>query len=495
MEYQPEDRAVISGGPVVFAVLLGILCLCYLPVLITPYALSDDYAVLAAFRFGVGASFERQFRFSGGRPVLAFLADLFFRFVPNIGGLRYVRLLSLIFVALLAWSIYQAAKSTGHARRAGFLVAVIVVTLPPFQILMSWAANASYFLAALTAGAALYGAEWALRTPTPSHKWGLVAASILLMLLAITNFQPGAMFFWVFAVLVMFKPSATAISAVRRLLWYSGIAAAGLVLGFVVYKLGMLKYGYLASPMRSQLSSDPLAKANWFVHWPLRDALNLIKLNPSSGVAIGVAVFVSAGLVLYFQGEPGERLCKYVLALVVVPLSYLPNLVVAEDWSSYRTQIALAPLILVYFFFALCGYTRLLQRRAAEQVLIAVLSLSAVTSVLVAAHNVQTYLAIPQMIELTLMRSQITSGDLAVARSIYIIGAHDSIAPPERYDEFGVPFSAAPWGARSAAYLVLREVDPVQDSIPILVAPVEGPINPPPDALVVDMRKLAYFRR
>ncbi len=495
MEYQPEDRAV-SGGPVVFAVLLGILCLCYLPALITPYALSDDYAVLSAFRFGVGASFEREIRIASGRPVLAFLADLFFRFIPNIGGLRYVRLLSLIFVALLAWSIYQAAKSTGHDRRTGFLVAVIVVTLPPFQILMSWASNASYFLAALTAGAALYGAEWALRTQTPSHKWRLVAASILLMLLAITNFQPGAMFFWVFAVLVMFKPSATASGAVRRLLWYGGIAAAGLVLGFLVYKLGMLKYGYLESPMRSHLSSDPLAKVNWFVQLPVRDALNLIKLNPSSGVAIGVGVFVSAGLMLYFQGGLGERLCKYALALVVVPLSYLPNLVVAENWSSYRTQIALTPLILVYCYFALCGYTRLLlSRRAAEQVLIAVLSLSAVTSVLVAAYNMQTYFAIPQMIELALMRSQIASGDLAVARSIYIIGAQDSIAPLERYDEFGVPFSAAFWGASSAAYLLLHEVHPVQDSIPIQVAPVEGPINPPPDALVVDMRKLAYFRR
>jgi len=88
------------------------------------------------------------------------------------------------------------------------------------------------------------------------------------------------------------------------------------------------------------------------------------------------------------------------------------------------------------------------------------------------------------------------SGNLAQARSVYVVGStwHDSIAPAVRYDEFGLPFSAQPWAPGPAAYLVLRELDPARSSIPIEVAPVGGPIKPPPGAVVVDMRKLRDFR-
>lgn len=43
-------------------------------------------------------------------------------------------------------------------------------------------------------------------------------------------------------------------------------------------------------------------------------------------------------MLLYFEGGLGERLRKYSIALCLLPLTYLPNLVIVEDWSPYRTQ-------------------------------------------------------------------------------------------------------------------------------------------------------------
>jgi hypothetical protein len=199
-------------------------------------------------------------------------------------------------------------------------------------------------------------------------------------------------------------------------------------------------------------------------------------------------------MVLYFRGSIEERLLKCAIALALLPISYLPNLLTAENWPSYRTQLALTSLVLLYTFFALCGYARLMCRQIAAQVITVVLGVAALGTMLLAAHNVQTYFAFPLSLELRLMKSQLTSGNLRQARSIYVIGLKwtDSIAPLARYDEFGLPFSAEPWGSEQAVHVLLRELG--YPGMSVKVAPVGGPIKPPDGALVVDMRKLATLR-
>lgn len=482
-----------SAGQV-FVFFLAVLSLCYIAALVTPYALSDDYTNLVAVQSG--AKWPLGLRFAGGRPVLGVVNDLIFSCTPRIEDLRYLRLFAVIIVALLAWCLYQAMLSTGRDWRHSVMLPLIAVTLPPFQVYASWAELAPYPLAALIAAAAFYVAEVSLQAGRTRQKWGLAGVSVLLMLLAITTFQPGAMYLWVFAALVIFKPEATVAFALRRLLWYGGIVVVSLVLGLGVYKLGMAEYGAMQAMARTHLTSNVAGKTLWFLQSPLTDSLNLVWIVPSPWVAVGVATVVSAGMLLYFEGGVAERLWKYTIALFLLPVSYLPNLVVAEDWSAYRTQAALTSLIVVYAFFALHGYVQILHKTIANTILITILSLCTLISMCVAAYNVQIYFAIPQSIEVRLLRSQMRSGNLAQARSVYVVGStwHDSIAPAVRYDEFGLPFSAQPWVPGPAAYLVLRELDPARSSIPIEVAPVGGPIKPPPEALVVDMRKLRDFR-
>jgi hypothetical protein len=258
----------------------------------------------------------------------------------------------------------------------------------------------------------------------------------------------------------------------------------------------MAEYGGMQISARAHLTSNVAGKMLWFVQSPLTDALNLVWISPDPWIAVAEAVFVSAGILLYFEGNAGERVCKYFIALSLLPLSYLPNLVVAEDWPSYRTQIALTSMIFFYLIFALRGYTKILPSKIADQLLVYILSLFAVVSGFFAAYNVQTYFAIPLSVERRVMRDQIRTGDLGRARSIYVIGStwRDSIAPTVRYEEFGLPFSAQPWSPGPAVYLTLRDLDPARSSMPIEVAPVGGVIKPPADALVVDMRKLRDFR-
>ncbi|MGH7845186.1 MAG: hypothetical protein ACREQW_08460, partial [Candidatus Binatia bacterium] len=181
---------------------------------------------------------------------------------------------------------------------------------------------------------------------------------------------------------------------------------------------------------------------------------------------------------------------------LIVPLSYLPNLLVEENWPAYRTLPALAAIIVIYSFFALSGYLKLLNRFTAVPPAAGVLALPTLLCCFLAASNVRAYFSLPYSIEYQWMRSQLLSEELATARRIYVIGAtwRDSIAPGVRYDEFGLPFSAQSYALKPAVYVLLRENRPEKAEIPIDVAPVDGPALSAPGSRVVDMTKIMSFK-
>jgi hypothetical protein len=499
----PDSPKPPLSGWGAFALFFVLLSLCYVRVLVTSYAMADEYALLWAE--ASGASWPRHVAVALGRPTQGILDHLLFSPMRDIGDLCYIRFLSVLFISTLAWAVYRALLQAGWNWREAFFLSLITATLPPFQVYASWAETAPYPLSAVSAAGAFCMTEWGRREQRPWRKWSLAAASALLVLLAISTFQPGAMFFWVFAAIVIFTPDATIRCLLRRLLWYGTIVGTGMVLGFGIYEWGLAHYrrglalygadyGYIIPPARAHLTKNVLGKALWFVQSPIVDALNLVNLHSNSSLAYGIAIIGSCGMVLYFRGSIKERLLKCAIALALLPISYLPNLLTAENWPSYRTQLALTSLVLLYTFFALCGYARLMCRQIAAQVITVVLGVAALGTMLLAAHNVQTYFAFPLSLELRLIRSQLTSGNLRQARSIYVIGLKwtDSIAPLARYDEFGLPFSAEPWGSEQAVHVLLRELG--YPGMSVKVAPVGGPIKPPDGALVVDMRKLATLR-
>jgi hypothetical protein len=312
------------------------------------------------------------------------------------------------------------------------------------------------------------------------------------MLIALSTYQPTAMFFWVFAAVVLSKPHLLLADMVRRFLWYSIVFFVGSILGLGVFILGTVLYGSIISSTRTHLTYDVLGKVLWFFQEPLTNALNFAQISPKPWLALAFAAFIGGGLFHYFRGKVKERLVRFLIALVILPLSYLPNLMIAENWASYRTQAALTSVLVVYTFLALWGYRKLLQRFVTDSVLTATLTLSVLTSGFLAWYNTTIYFAAPQLQELQYLRNQLAQRDVSQVPSIYIIGAawHNSLAPTVRYDEFGLPASAQPWAPKSMVYLLLREMSPESIHVPIELVLPSNPINPPPDALVIDMRKL-----
>jgi hypothetical protein len=191
----------------------------------------------------------------------------------------------------------------------------------------------------------------------------------------------------------------------------------------------------------------------------------------------------------------------------------MPNLVVAESFSSYRTQGALTSLIVIYIFLSIKGFAPWTPRKYRLATTNPIMTTAAAICLFMASYHVQVYFTLPQSVELQVMRQQIAQQDLDYKQAIYVIGANmrGFGAPANRYDEFGVASSARAWAAGPEAALLLRSMGISRTHLPIrvilreplgrpplaqwlreqaiYVSPPESE-NPPANAAVVDMRNL-----
>ena len=516
----------------------------YFPVLVVPYAYMDDYFLLA-WRDGLGGSFFETAT-SFGRPLHALLLSATFGLASDVDSLRLVRLISLIGVALLSLLLYRAFRRAGAPDWLSAGACVSVVTLASFQIYVAWAAIGEAPYVAAVAGLAwfrLHGAFGLARRRAVAHA---VQAGALL-LLALLAYQPAAMFFWVFAAIDLLRPGGRLREAVRVLGAALAVAGVAMFFAYAAVRIGVHFYGGATSG-RTILVHDLGSKVRWFLHEPLVNSLSLFGLAPSVSVAVAVAAVAAGGLLLLHADSGWNAFAFLGLAVCLVPLSYLPNLAVAEQFASYRSIGALATLLTVYLWLGVWGIARardrrvvagaplvsfavlglvvyplarpagtfslsslshwpelvgfvallalfvtmLLGRRVAPAVGIATLASFVAAGVLVAARNVTTLIVRPQASELALLRSQL-HGTTAPIVFIKPDPGH-AAAPLARYDEFGLPSTYFAWVPSPAVALAWNERSRApQPPLTVLASDQAGTAIPTGDE-VVDMRTLRRHR-
>jgi hypothetical protein len=470
----------------------------YLSVLAVPYAFEDDYWNLGFFH-GLGGVNVWKYSVQDGRPIHALLLLAAFSAVPDIDSLRLLRLVGLAGVVLLGLMLSYALRRAGTGRWLSAGVATSVICLPSFQVYVSWATLFEAPYAAMLGGTAalLVSSAFGRERRAALVRQG-AAATVLLCALLI--YQPCAMFFWVFAAIDLLRPRERLSRALKRCASYMGVAIVALMGGYFAVRVGVHFYGYLGNG-RSTVVRDIGRKLGWFWNQPLLNALNLFKLVPRWWLAAAVATVAGGGILLLHARKRWEALGFLGIAAGLVPLAYLPNLVIAEEWASYRSLGALSALVAVYLWLGLWGIgrtavqlwarsdSRSLALRAAG---LAISLAIVVTAVILGARNVTTLFAETQNAELKMVRSTLESPSSPPHRVVFIKPSLEGAAPFHRYDEFGYPSSYAPWVPVPAVLLILRERHlPFPAAIDVLAWDQVGAQMPhKPGTLVVDMRKL-----
>jgi hypothetical protein len=326
----------------------------YLPVVVVPYLFMDDYT-LFAWQHGFGGSIW-QTAAQGGRPMEGLLLLGSFSAVHDINGLRLVRFVALVGAALLGLLFFYALRRSGFNRWLSMGASVSVVSLPSVQVYVSWTVLAFAPYAAILAGLAALLAGSALGHG-PRTAFGRRAEATGLLLCALLIYQPAAMFFWVFTAVRLLRPSESLSRAAKDLAESLGVGITAMAVSLGVIKVATHYYGPLGSG-RSSFTNDFFGKFRWFLDQPLVNSLNLFNLTPTRAQAVGVAIVASVGILLLHAHKGWKALGFLLIAAILVPLSYLPNLAVKEDWASYRSIGGLSALLAVYTWFGLWGIGR-----------------------------------------------------------------------------------------------------------------------------------------
>lgn len=448
-----------AGERLPAAALVLLVLLAHAVVLPARYGFLDDYALLYAAKTDPAGMTDHIL--GGGRPVFAATYLFLFGQVDEIAGLRYVRGLALLLTCLVALVLYRLLRSVATSPWTAAATAALLCVLPSTQVSIAWATMFIVpisMLFALSASAAL---QREVLTSGAVRPRALVLPA-LLMSLAVTSYQPGAMAFWLGLAIVVLGRAAVRddLRLLRRLAVANlAVFTVGMTVGFVVLKVGIARLG--VSGARAGTVTDVPGKLEWFLTEAMPRPFDPWSLTPRLEVVAGVAVLLLLGLVLLDARSPGRRALTVGLAACLVVLSYVPNLLVQENWASTRTMVALMPMVALLVTFAARAVLRTvlgLVRAGASQVVEPVLlGLVALAFAGHAAQLLQTYFVVPQEAELAAaeaaVQRQAASDEIVVVRSDWF----DSIAPSEHYDEYGIPSSCQPGAALGLTQLLLEE--------------------------------------
>ena len=451
--------------------IIAVVLITYASVLSSTFGMADDYNFL---NWGIlHAKATLYLLMSAGRPINGLLLKWGFEAAGSIENLVYLRAITLAGIGLLGIGLFVFCRKHRVPLVTSLAVTCAIILLPSFQIYAAWAQQFT------TPYAGCLGLLSAFLLTPGCRLWErsritAIIASALLLALALLIYQPVAMFFCTGILLsILAKADDGSAWNIRRLGGAAIAFVGGNGLGFFIFKLCLRTQS--ASPVsdRASFALDPAAKLEWFCQQPLRNALSLYKVIGNKQLEVAALIFILVALVLYAKRMGVKRAAiGLICGVSAILASYLPNLIVAENWSSYRTLGALGATAVVLIVFSAVEILRFIQavlkksfdgnnRYASSFAFLALLCV-----MFQAQSNLLNGLVLPFTTELNNLSSYIDketaqkAGKMTV--QVKLATFLDSSATPLAYDEFGIPASAMHFDVLALITILLhnKNIDP-----------------------------------
>jgi len=487
-------------------VLLFALLAAYAPTLSMPYLFMDDYKFV--YERGAAAR-TTQFFTSIGRPLTAGYLLVCRQLLHQVGSHAACYFLGIIGLWCLAIASYLWMIRCSVQRIDAAILCFLIGVLPSTQVYVGWmTAGSSTFAAAIaTVAIILFDRRRGADGTGETQPWLRASGAILLLIIAQMIYQPAALYFWSMALVgLLASETATFRDITRRALSYLAVGCTGIALYLIAYKLMLVVLG-ISAPDRAKPVGlqDVPGKMAWFFKDPLQNALSLFAHSPSRIIAAATLVIIVAGLLVRgkliakhqrtLTGASSSSSRWYVVAallcvVAMIPLSYIFNLAVREQWGSFRSVFAMASVVVVLLFFGvhaigsvLGPIGRVLPPRWA-------LAACALFAALLCHQSLYRMMVFPQVVEFQFMQFQISRAGLNDQTPIHIIRPHWSqgVCTNVRYDEFNVPCSCQPWVPQQMAVRALRDLG-MNPNRTISHGTETEAI--PPGVTVIDMRQMA----
>jgi len=470
----------------------------YQPVLDRDYLFADDYPQFAR-RLGMEPCAQM------GRPLLGVTFWLLPEESTSFAYFRGLRAFSIAGFLLFIAALYTTVLRRMLPAPAALVAALGCLTLPTFQVCAAWSTTYPLpwaCLLSLAAGGMVRGVFE--RENIGIRGIGRLAAALMLELAALATYQPCAMCFWLVLLPVVCDIRFLRAPA-RRSTAYRTAACGFIALAtyFVLFKLSA--YTGLFTPLpRASFETDVVGKFAWFVSKPLVRSLAVWGVYEWRNVGVAAAAaFIAMALVGYHRRVAGSsdsapsatlRVWQATIVVGLVLLAYLPVLLVAEDWASYRSMIALSTTVYILVALAIYQVLGVVPERYRRVAAIAA-CLAPLVALGAARENVAANVADLNRREFSHVLAALQTDEAAQARQIHVVMSPFSRGRdfPCRSDEFGVLCASRSAWAAAMVRTGLRILGRSED-LAITTAEPGTVATARKQVLVVNMNDLRWVR-
>ncbi len=215
-----------------------------------------------------------------------------------------------------------------------------------------------------------------------------------------------------------------------------------------------------------------------------------------------LGVWAIAGTWWRLRGDARSKAVRLAGLILLVPVAYLPNLLVASGFFPYRTRAAVAAAVLFLLLLAAAGTLRRLIRSEELRKPIARWGITGamLIAAVMAGHHLIGYFVIPSQTEWRFVEAEVRRAievEPREPRSVvfFMSDSNRSVAGRYVYDEYGYLSTATPWAPEGMTGLAVASVAPARlqafEKAKFLQVPfgeepppVEGPV------WIIDARRL-----
>jgi hypothetical protein len=436
--------------------------------------------------------------------------------VDSIGELWRPRLAALAGILAFVIGLYASLRRLNYSWLFSVAVAALAAMLPTFNVYAVWATCAGHVYACLAAMFAFWLSEASSRRGEiwQSAFVGHAAAGVLYI--AFSIYQPAAMFYATLLLVALAAKEGWTWSQQQwlRLSIHSTVLAAAMAASFITFKLMAREVQAIDIPGRGEITTDYVTKLGRFVLQPVGQSClpyffvnhwtkwgNVLPTIFPVEVAI-LGILVPLGLWFRLDGSPTQRALRILALYALVPVTYLPNLIVASDHFPLRTRPAISVAVLFLMLLAVSGYLRRWFAEEPRRQRIAGVGLALTFGVAFAMtrFHLHDYYFVPSRIERDVVGAEVKqavdTGPAQPERVVFVMpDSEKPVAPRFIYDEFGYLSASCHWATEGMTAMAVQDVAPDKMTAFRRAKFVNVPREEPPPRRergdwVIDARKL-----
>ncbi len=312
----------------------------------------NDYAFLDANEYIWTAyrdvNFQNEF-IQGGRPLLGVICEFLYGTICNtITDLKWVRLFSVIGSVLFSVQIFSFLLKLKMKIYESALFSFLILTIPSFSVYYSWSAtseipiilNLNFFAGVILIQALEKNKKTVLK----------FFGSLIIVIVSLCIYQSAVTVFLIPFVFSFVLTKNFSVKKAISILIFIGISFS---IYFIIFKLSIELYGLKPSNRTNvNLIKLPVRVILFY----FREVRMLLKSSgiliwPIAFMLIGTFSFLGFFYSIYQKRKETTQFFFFISWLILVlPLTYLPNLISSDNYVCSRTIAPAAILILFYQF-------------------------------------------------------------------------------------------------------------------------------------------------